>query len=1129
MIYDLQIQCPAKGKNRWYLSRYLFGMVLALLFFPVCVSGQFYNGSQVEFGRAKVQYSDFLWTYYRFGRYDVYFYLNGKELALYTAKFAETEIPKIENELDGFVEDKLQFIVFNNLNDLKQSNLGTLNNQYYNSGGLTYIIGTKVFVYFDGSIINFEKQLRAGIAEVVINSILVGRSLISQAKNNLVMNVPEWYRQGLISFMSDSWNTDLDNRMRNEIMMGKLRKFNQLQDEEARIAGHSLWHYIEVKYGRETIPKIVAMTKSSRDVEQGFEYGIGISYKTLLAEWKEYYTSHYRIPDVSLPDHPNILKKSRHETVYYSVSINNEGNYLAYVSNTLGKYKLWLYDTRTGKRKVLLRREQKLREKNDFTYPIISWHPNNTELAVINEEKGDVQLRIINVETREVYRQTLFDYEKICGLAFSPNGRNIVFSGVKKGQSDLFLYDVPSNSSIQLTNDLYDDLYPSFTENGKKVLFSSNRSSDTISRQTKSPVGVPGYYDIFSLNLRGDGNRLQRITNTPVANEIFGQEYRGKYFTFLSDQSGIYNQYAGFFDSTIAYIDTTTHYRYFSNTFPITNYPVNILQHYVNGKSEQNLQLTYSGKKYQIFLSEMIMPEELVPENPETTLFMNSLKNPGEVIIRKDKDAINIVLPSADTSGQMPATIVQAIHDSEGEKGKRFRNMKMRELILLIPDSLSGDSVFTDATNISSSQGKIQLTDTEFNPVQSGKSIDEIFRTKQRNYNIEYSVNQLVSQLDYSYLNTFYQPFTGGAVYQSPGMNALILVGITDLMEDYRFTGGFRLSLNLVNNEYLLSYANLKKRLDREVVFHRQTHEQAYDAQFGTITTRRHSNELFYILRWPFNNLLHLKTTAAYRYEEYVMLATDPLTLEVPNVYEHWGGVKTELIFDGTRSLGMNLPEGTRFKVFAEFNQLVDDKSRNLFVTGFDFRKYVKLHRTFIWASRLAGSSAFGSDRLIYYLGGEDNWLFPRFNQETPIDYSKGYSYQTLASNLRGFSQNIRNGENFALFNTELRFPVFRYLMNRPIRSDFLNNFQLVGFGDVGTAWSGVNPYSEDNVLYTKFVNSGPLRVKVQYQVEPIVGGLGFGLRSTVMGYFLRADWGWGIQDGHFRDPVFYLSLSLDF
>jgi len=88
-------------------------------------------------------------------------------------------------------------------------------------------------------------------------------------------------------------------------------------------------------------------------------------------------------------------------------------------------------------------------------------------------------------------------------------------------------------------------------------------------------------------------------------------------------------------------------------------------------------------------------------------------------------------------------------------------------------------------------------------------------------------------------------------------------------------------------------------------------------------------------------------------------------------------------------------------------------------------------------------------------MGGVDNWLFPKFIVNTPIDMEQNYAYQTLGTNMRGFDQNIRNGNSFAVLNSELRFPVFRYFANRPIKSDIINNFQLVAFGDVGTAWTG--------------------------------------------------------------------------
>ena len=48
-------------------------------------------------------------------------------------------------------------------------------------------------------------------------------------------------------------------------------------------------------------------------------------------------------------------------------------------------------------------------------------------------------------------------------------------------------------------------------------------------------------------------------------------------------------------------------------------------------------------------------------------------------------------------------------------------------------------------------------------------------------------------------------------------------MGISDLFEDYKISGAVRLSRNFRDNEYLLTYSDLSKRLDKSYIFHRQT------------------------------------------------------------------------------------------------------------------------------------------------------------------------------------------------------------------------------------------------------------------------------------------------------------------
>jgi len=220
-----------------------------------------------------------------------------------------------------------------------------------------------------------------------------------------------------------------------------------------------------------------------------------------------------------------------------------------------------------------------------------------------------------------------------------------------------------------------------------------------------------------------------------------------------------------------------------------------------------------------------------------------------------------------------------------------------------------------------------------------------------------------------------------------------------------------------------------------------------------------------------------------------------------------------------------------RYKIFAEAFRQLDKEKTWLGVVGVDFRHYLKVHRQIILATRFAASTSFWDEKIIYYLGSQDNAIIPSniFDYSIPIDYSQNYGFQAVATNMRGFLQNIRNGNSFALINNELRLPLFQYLLNKPIRSDFIRSFQLVGFFDVGSAWNGTDPFSKDNSFNTEIIDGNPVTVILDRQVNPIVAGFGGGLRSRLFGYFIRADWGWGYEDGVVRDPIFYLSLGLDF
>lgn len=1091
-------------------------MVAFLLFLqlPGSLYAQFYYGSQQNFGRSRVSYIDFLWTHYRFDDFDTYFYLNGEHLAAYTAFIAQQEIPRIASMLETSLQDKLQFVIFNRLSDVRQSNIGLQNEmQYtYNTGGITHIVGKRVFLYFDGNYNHFDRQIRAGIANVLIQQSLYGGSISGQVVSSAMSKLPQWYINGLVSYIAEPWSVETDNIVRNAFLTNRYKRFNQLEGQDAMYAGHSVWKYIADKYGETMLSNLVYMNRLGRSPENGIVYILGISLKTLLKEWEEYYHNMYEFSGQNLPTTAKKIDvKNRKGEVYQNLRICPDGRNIAYVSNHLGRYKVILHDMYTNKKKVLLRGGYRLDEIIDLSYPLMAWHPSGRLLAMIAEDKGFLNLYFYNLDDRETTQQYMVNFEKVLHFQYSDDGFYFVLSGVQKGETDLYLYHIPSNSCEKITNDIFDDNTPAFINKSGRVLFSSKRPADSLDLTTRFDFQpASGYYNLFMYDRSKKSKTLRRMIYEPTSNQTHPLEYEKNYFSYLSDESGITNRYLGRFDSVIAYVDTATHYRYFVESMAVTDYPGDIVSYDINHSAGLLGEIVFYKDKYFIGIQPLEPPEELVATHPGISTYVAAKFQNLPEISKKEG------------AQEKPVEI----------KPKRFRSVMENEVEskIHIDDIVESDYVlFTDTV-----PQELIPRRLEVQPEKTKDTIDKFRVPKRLNYNVEYFIDQLVSQFDFTYMAATYQPFTGSKspLFLSPGLNAFLSVSLIDLLEDYRIIGGVRLSPDFVNNEYLLSLRNYKHRLNKEYLFYRQTIDETRESQ--TIRNyqslvRHKVHELHYILTWPFTRVLSLKSSLVLKNDKAVYLALDRISLQEADQTRNWAGFKAELIYDDSKSLGTNLFQGTRGKLFGEYYQGITKDHNNMVVLGADLRNYLPIHRNFIWANRFAASTSFGNNLLMYYLGGVDNWLLPKFDQEMNIDHTRAFAYQTLATNLRGFQQNIRNGNSFVVVNTELRFPVFRYFLKRPINMQFINDFQIIGFADAGTAWTGLHPFMQGNHLFRKHFEQQPLSGWIEIQKEPVVAGLGAGIRTSLLGYFVRGDVAWGFEDKRFLKPVFYLSFGTDF
>jgi Tol biopolymer transport system component len=1090
------------------LITFIFAVTLTL-----SSHAQFYNGLQMTFGKNRVQYYDYFWSYYRFDDFDCYYNESGSDLARFTANYASKKLKEVEEYFDYTLNKRLIFVIYNKQAEYKQSNIGlvSFSDDEYNLGGYSRIIKNKVQLYYEGDHVAYEKQIAQSIVQVIVNEMLSNADVKDRTSSSSSVTTPDWYMNGLINYVAFGWDYTAENRVKDGFLSGKYKNITHLEYDDATYAGMSFWRFLAKQYGDALIPNIVYVTKIYKNINDGFLYIIGQKLKDLETEWRKYYTDEFSLNENQVSDSATVLRKPRKDQIIQQVRISPDNKYIAWVSNDWGRKKVWLYDQATEKSRIVFRYDPKYEHKTDNTYPVLAWHPNGKILTFVNEEKANLRLYFYRVNEKRTENRLLLYFDKVLDFAYAPEGDKLVFSAVKDGITDIYIHTIASGTNDQITRDVADDLNPSFLKNNpSEIIFTSNRLSDTLKNDGNPFEKLSLTFDLFTYDINRKPGNLTRLSEGQYNSRYMPVSNGKNRITYIGDNNGVLNRYRARFDSAVSFIDTATHYSYHISSVPVTNYNRNILNEDASDLSDTYGEVIFSKGKYQVRKKASAGTDNIKISDLRVTGFRkeqtrllhkaDSIERLRQWLItedRKRRDTLKKPLYEYYVKNE-PIDINHYIF--EKEKQNYYEQLWRK-----------------DYMNIDIDTGGIDM------PLS-------------RIYQPSFYNNYIAAQIDFSFLNDSYQAYTGGAPYFNPGMNLMTKIGVLDLFENYKITGGFRFSGNFDSNEYLLSVENLKGKFDKQFIYHRQTFSASYSDSSGNTThyLKIHSDNFYMSWKKAFTPVFALKGTVFYRMDRYVLQATDVQSLNAPDYLRHWLGLKGEVIYDNTRKKAINIYYGTRFKIFGEYYNQVQKKS-DMIVLGADFRHYQKISRELIWANRFAISTSYGPTRLIYYLGGVDNWMGNLFSSTTMFDKSipvsprYNYGFQALATNMRGFRQNVRNGTSFAVLNSELRWPVIRYLVGHPLKSNFLNSLQVVGFGDLGSAWSGKSPWDSQNAYDTQVIKNGPVTVTLDTNRSPIVGGFGAGVRGQILGYFVRADWAWGVENAYILPRIFYLSFSLDF
>lgn len=1115
----------------------------------------------VEFGKNRVQFKNFKWSYYQTKNFNIYYHQNGEELAKFIAQSAEKELPQMEAAAEYSLQRRANIVLYNDFAEMQQSNIG-LGIDWQNTGGGTKLVNNKMVVYFESDHQKLRLQVRHGIAQIITENRLFGDDIGEVAGNQALLDLPKWLTDGYMSYLAQNWSTELDDELKSEILSGNYNKFTKFAFAKPDIAGHAFWFFIEEKYKKENVTYLLYLATVYKNLNKACLQVCKKKFAAVQEEFMEYQDEKYS---------KDISKRKPYPKGSYinGFDINSRLDYFRFNVNPIKRNNSYvvtqfkkgivrvIYNDDYENKTLLKYGVRSYKNEMNPNYPMMAWDPKGTRIAVLYTKEGKLNLFGYDIVMRnKQYKIDLTkEFDQVQDMKYMLNSNTLLITAVKNGHTDIFTLDLKNEKVKQITNDVYDDLDASFVAfpNKTGIIFSSNRPNPAA-KTGETVLPSDSKYNIFLITNFGDKPELNQITqlsSLKYGNARYPMQYNQNHFTFVSDENGIGNRYAGFFTTTKAGLDTLvliadqilrnpsakevdSTLRVFKKTdvdsiavvsisndsaytFPLTNYQSTLGETRIAGDNNQVSEVTRQSDEkvlYKLKIDDNTLRRRNITAQP--TAYMKKLM--GEY---KDTAATKKAIAAAD-----PAKKNDDFFQTEFGTEKK-------------------DSSAAGAGNA--------VSIAKYDVLKTIKK----YRYKPQKFSVDYgsagfSAGVLINR---------YQPYAGGngPIMLNSGsvLNGLIRLGTSELMEDVKITGGFKIGTNLKDNEWLMSYQNYKRRIDWGATYYRNVQQSQFPVYFidssgnivgQTIYPGKTFTNLYQVnVAYPFDATKSIRLSTGIRSDKSVVSSIGRISNSLESQKTLYSVTHLEYVYDNTLTPAMNIWNGLRYKFFIDWNRQVNKvqfaDGPNTFNFGFDARYYYPIYRNFIWAGRAAGDFSWGNQKMIYYLGGVDGWLMfgqnvkngkeRYFSNSNRPAADQNYAFQSLAVNMRGFIQNVANGNNAVVLNSEFRLPVVSTFFNRTFNNSFLNNFQVTQFIDLGTAWNGAyNSLKRPSVSYNTPTAGGPGATTVIVKaggIGPFAGGYGFGARSTLLGYFLKYDVSWPMSGFFKGKPIMYFALGLDF
>jgi Tol biopolymer transport system component len=1083
------------------VARWVAALVLCLCAYGIS------RAQEEEFGKNKVQYTRFRWSYIQTDHFDIYFSDGGDYLAEFTATAAESAYASLSKSFRYQLVNRVPIIVYNSHNDFQQTNVVS---EYLEEGigGVTELFKNRVILPFEGGYAKFRHVIHHELSHAVLNDMFYGGSIQSIISNNITLQLPLWFNEGLAEYEALKWDTDSDMFLRDATVHEYLPPINQLYGYFAYRGGQSLWWYIAGKYGDQKVGEILNRIKSTRSVEAGFKGSLGLTMEELNERWQKEMKVIYW-PDIAKREEPmdysRRLTDTRKDGSFYNTSpaISPQGDKVAFISNRNEYFDVFIMNASDGTiiQKLVDGQTTNNFEELHLLTPGMSWSPDGKRIAISSKAGEQDAIFLIDVATGE-QEQLSFNLSGIFSIDWSPKGDEIAFVGNKTSQSDIFVYNLKTKKLVNLTDDIYSDERPAWSPDGKKLFFSSDRGEVVSHDSTDIRFHDYSSYDIYSIDVAT--RNIERLTDWSRSNQgspVVSPD--GKKILFVSDRNGINNIYelnlvtnkwrpitnslSGDYQLTLSHDGSKLVFSSLINggfNLFLMRSPFDRDIKTAELEPTEYFKVLYPGAKEQ----EKAVAGKFAPAGRDSAVASSTAArdtaHPSAALAAAGTDSARLAAGHKPAGGADTAQVASAAKPASGDSTLYGKDVQIDFSNYVFKDAYS-DAVPRDSTI----QKMPRITE----------NVDKEGHYKINKYKLNFTPDIVYGNAGY---DTFY------------GVTGSTVMAFSDLMGDHQIIFSTNLLLDLKNSDFALQYYYLPNRVDFGIGGFHSARFIALLDQYGGSIYRFQTYGASLSAMYPFDRFDRLDMalnwfTISKENMEVTDAPSENLTVVVPQIsYIHdtslWGytapmlGSRYKFTLFGTPRFGLS---GISF----------------LNVTG-DYRTYLRLGRGYSLAFRLAGGGSFGANPQKFIVGGTSNWINRTFtNDFIPLTNASDFIFLQAGVPLRGYDYNAQIGSKYGLFNFELRYPLFAFLQAGPLPIG-LQSIAGVMFFDMGSAWDRGSQY----VAFTHDENGNLVS-------RDLLMGMGTGARIFFLAFLVRFDIAWAWDVHNFSPPKYYFSLGTDF